>query len=116
MRFRRENLLVCDRLACGHLRLEGQRRTILLAPGAFDSAARLRASLLEIWGRYRSPRLPSLRERAEGALRIVRDGPCAGIQDQRLLRDAHHWYHQLYGELGPEEARGLPPPDRVPFP
>lgn len=116
VRFRPDRYGACQGIACADLRVERGRRTITLAPEAFSSEARLRASLLEIWVRYREPRSGSLRDLARGALRVLREGPRVGILDVALLRLAHHSYRQLYRRLSRSEREGLPDPDTLPFP
>ena len=116
MRFQRDPVQVCDGLVCAHLRLVEQRRTILLAPDAFQSPSALRAALLEVWGRYGSPGPVTVRDRAEGALRVVREGPGVGIEERYVLRSAHHSYRLLYTELGSSERAGLLDPDELRFP
>lgn len=116
VRLRSDALQSCDGLACAHLVMERQRRTILLAPEAFESGARLRATLLEIWERYPIPRPPSYRDSARGALRVLQDGPRVGVDDLHLLRRAHHIYRQHYSQLSKSERARLPHPDTLAFP
>ena len=103
-------------MACADLVLIGERRTILLAPESFESPSRLRATLVEVWGRYQEPRTPRVRDLAEGSLRIQRDGPRAGVDDPVVLRDAYFSYRQLWQDLPPDERRDLPPPDTLAYP
>ncbi|MFQ5696666.1 MAG: hypothetical protein ACE5IL_00075 [Myxococcota bacterium] len=116
VRFRSDRYGVCQGLACADLRVERSRRTITLAPEAFSSDARLRATLLEIWGRYREPRSGSVRDLARSALRVLQEGPRVGIRDVALRRLAHHTYRQLYERLSGAERQGLPDPETLPFP
>lgn len=114
--FARDPYVVCAGITCAELRVRDRRRTILVAPEAFASASRLRASLLDIWGRYQEPRAASGADQARSALRILRDGPRAGVSDRRLLREMHHLYRQLYGGLSEDERGELPSPDELEYP
>lgn len=114
--FARDPYVVCVDLSCAELRVRDRRRTILLAPGAFASASRLRASLLDIWGRYENPGVPSPYQRAQSALRILEHGPKVGVTDRSLLRATHHRYGQLYLLLEPEKQAELPRPDDLAYP
>jgi hypothetical protein len=114
--FQRDRYQVCHDLACAHLRIVNQRRTILIAPEAFESPSQLRAALLEIWERYREPRATSVRDLARGALRVAQDGERVGVEDVYTRRRAHHSYRQLYGQLAPAERADLPNPDDLVFP
>jgi hypothetical protein len=116
VRFLRDRYQVCDGMVCAHLRLIDERRTILIAPEAFHSPSQLRATLLEIWERYREPRRASIRDLARGALRVAQDGRRVGVDDAYTLRRAHHIYRQLHGQLSREDRAGLPDPDALPFP
>ncbi len=116
VRFREHRYTVCNGMACADLVLIGERRTILLAPESFESPSRLRATLVEVWGRYQEPRTPRVRDLAEGSLRIQRDGPRAGVDDPVVLRDAYFSYRQLWQDLPPDERRDLPPPDTLAYP
>lgn len=116
VRFRANRYGACDGVACADLALIRERRTILLAPDAFDSPAWLRASLLEIWERYRRPRPGSVPDLARGTLRVMRDGPRVGVDDPQLLRLAHRSYRRLYASLPPEKRADLPDPAGLPFP
>ncbi len=114
--FRADPYVVCDGLACAELQVRAGRRTVLLAREAWDSPARLRASLLDIWDRYRRPRAPDHRDRARSALRILEHGPAAGIDDVLFLRRVYHRYGQLFERL-PESASGeLPKPRDLVYP
>jgi hypothetical protein len=108
--FRNDSRAVCDGLTCADLVIEGERRTILVADGAFRSASKLRASLLEIWARYREPRRGNVRDLARAALVVVRDGPRAGVTDQGVLGDARYVYRQLFEQLPAEKRGDLPEP------
>jgi len=103
-------------VACANLALIGERRTILLAPEAFSDSSQLRASLLEIWERYRQPQPGSAHDLARGALRLIRDGPRVGVDDLYLLRRAHHIYRGLYEKLPPARRTDLTAPDELTFP
>jgi hypothetical protein len=114
--FRVDPYAVCEGVACADLVLLRGRRTILLAPEAMRSPSTLRATLLEIWERYREPRPGSLRDLARGARRIEQDGPRVGVSDPGVLRRARLTYLQLYEALPPEQRAGLSDPhqDRLP--
>ncbi len=114
--FRVDPYAVCEGLACADLLVMKGRRTILLAPETVRKPEALRATLLEIWERYREPRPGSVRDLARGALRVVRDGPRVGVTDPGLLRRARLRYRQLYESLPPEERDALPDPDTVALP
>jgi hypothetical protein len=114
VRFARNPNGVCDGLACARVAVIGGHRTIQLAPGAFKSDAKLRASLLEIWERYRQPRTGSTRDLARGALRIVTDGPSAGVDDAELVTQARRVYRRHYQTLSRSERKGLPAPETLP--
>lgn len=116
VRFRYDRWAVCEGFACADLLVIRERRTVVIAEGAFESASRLRASLLEIWERYRAPRPGSLPDLARGALRVVRDGRRAGVSEVQTLQLAHHTYRQLWTQLEADARRGLPPPDALAFP
>ncbi|MFI5317793.1 MAG: hypothetical protein ACHQ6T_18980 [Myxococcota bacterium] len=110
VRLRNDAHAVCDGLSCADLVVERERRTILVADGAFASPSKLRASLLEIWARYREPRRGNVRDLARAALLVIREGPRAGVTDPGVLADARSAYRQLYQQL-PREKRGeLPAP------
>jgi hypothetical protein len=114
--FRVDPYAVCEGVACADLVIMTGRRTILLAPEATRSPEALRATLLEIWERYREPRPGSVHDLARGALRVARDGPRVGATDPDLLRRARLRYRQLYESLPPEERDGLPDPDTAALP
>ncbi len=116
VRFHYYRYAVCDGMACADVALIDGWRTIRIALEAFDSPDRLRASLLEIWERYREPRPGSIPDLARGALRVIQDGPRVGVDDRYTLRRAHHVYRQLYGELPSERRTDLPQPDQLRFP
>ncbi|MEE8558299.1 MAG: hypothetical protein V3T14_10480 [Myxococcota bacterium] len=113
VRFRVDPYVVCEGIACADLVVLEHRRTILLAPDALRSDDVLKASLLEIWERYREPRPGSGRDLARGAYRVVQDGPRVGIVDRDLIRRARLRYTQLYELLSPAERAGLPEPAGV---
>jgi hypothetical protein len=113
VRLRNDPRAVCDGISCADLVLEANRRTILVADGAFASPSKLRASLLEIWARYTEPRRGNVRDLARAALVVIHDGPRAGVTDPGVLGDARFTYRQLYGRL-PREKRGdLPSPESL---
>lgn len=114
--FARDEYVVCTGITCAELRVRDRRRTILLAPDAFASASRLRASLLDIWGRYKNPGIPTPSERAQSALRILKYGPGLGVTDRSLLRAIQHRYRQLYDLLDADERSELPRPDDLAYP
>ncbi len=116
VRFRYHRYAACDGMACADVGLIGERRTILLAPEAFESPGQLRATLLEVWERYREPRPGSVPDLARGALRVIRDGYRVGVRELYILRRAHHVYRQLYLELPGGERADLPDPDELQFP
>ncbi len=116
VRFRIDPHAVCQGIACADVVVISDRRTILLAPESLRSDSVLRATLLEIWERYREPRPGAQRDLARGTLRIVRDGPTVGVEDERVLRRARLEYGQLYGTLSREEREGLPAPDGLALP
>jgi hypothetical protein len=113
VRFRVDELVVCEGIACADLVVIQERRTILLAPEALRSHAAVRATLLEIWERYREPRPGSLLDLARGALRVALDGERVGVNDHRLLSRARLVYGQLYRTLPPGRRTGLPDPDTL---
>jgi hypothetical protein len=116
VRLRNDPRAVCDGLACADLVVENERRTILVADGAFASPSKLRASLLEIWVRYQTPRHGNVRDLARAALVVVQDGPRAGVSDPGVLADARFAYKQLWERLPPEKRSDLPNPIRVSSP
>jgi hypothetical protein len=116
VRFRVDPYAVCEGLACADLVTLKERRTVLLAPEALRSDAVLRATLLEIWERYREPRPGSERDLARGALRVVQDGAAAGVDDEQVLERARLQYTQLYRALPRDDREGLPPPAEIALP
>jgi hypothetical protein len=102
-------------VTCADLAVIRERRTILLAPEAVREPALLRAALLEIWERYRTPRPGSVPDLARGSLRVLTDGGRVGV-DARTLRRAHHGYQQLWAALPPAERAGLTDPDALALP
>ncbi len=92
-----------------------ERRTILLASEAVREPALLRAALLEIWERYRTPRPGSVPDLARGSLRVITDGGRVSV-DARNLRRAHHGYRQLWSALQPAERAGLVDPETLALP
>ena len=112
--FRNDPHAVCDGLACADLVVENQRRTIVVADGAFVSPSKLRASLLEIWVRYQTPRHGNVRDLARAALVVVQDGRRAGVTDPGVLADARFVYAQLWRQLPPERRSDLPDPRQLP--
>jgi hypothetical protein len=110
VRLRNDPRAVCDGLTCADLVVENERRTILVADGAFRSPSKLRASLLEICVRYQSPRHGNVRDLAQAALVVVRDGPRAGVSDPGVLADARFAYRQLWESLPAEKRADLPDP------
>ncbi len=116
IRFRIDPHAVCQGIACAEVVVISDRRTILLAPESLRSDSVLRATLLEIWERYREPRPGAQRDLARGTLRIVRDGPTVGVEDERVLGRARLEYGQLYGTLSRQEREGLPDPDGIALP
>ena len=113
--YRIDRYVVCDGLSCTELRVIRGRRTILISPETFETPGRLRASLLDIWGRYKKPRTPTTADQARSALRIVSHGADVGI-DRRLRQHTHHSYRQLYTQLSPKEREPFPPPDDLVYP
>jgi len=110
VRLRNDPRAVCDGISCADLVVERERRTILVADGAFASPSKLRASLLEIWARYREPRRGNVRDLARAALLVIREGPRAGVADPGVLADARFTYRQLWERLPPEKRSDLPAP------
>jgi hypothetical protein len=113
VRLRNDRNAVCDGMACADLVVEANRRTILVADGAFASPSKLRASLLEIWARYREPRRGNVRDLARGALLVAQAGPRAGVTDPGVLGDARFTYRQLYERLPDDKRADLPEPDAI---
>jgi hypothetical protein len=109
VRLRNDPRAVCDGISCADLVIESERRTILVADGAFASPSKLRASLLEIWARYREPRRGNLRDLARAALVVIREGPRAGVGGGDIA-DARFVYHQLWGRLSDAQRADLPDP------
>jgi hypothetical protein len=116
VRFRTDPYAVCAGVSCATLVVLKERRTVLLAQGALDSDAALRASLLDIWERYESPHPDSVCDELRGMLRVVRDGPRVGVDDVDILRRAHHAYRRLYVGMRDSECGDLPQPDELAFP
>jgi hypothetical protein len=114
VRLRNDPHAVCDGLSCADLVIENERRTILVADGAFASPSKLRASLLEIWARYKEPRHGNARDLARAALVVIRDGPRAGVTDPGVLADARFVYGQLYARLNAAQQAELPAPSHLP--
>jgi hypothetical protein len=114
--FAEDRFVVCEGVSCSELKTVHGRRTVLIAREVFQSPSRLRATLLDMWGRYQQPRAPSTADQARSALRILQDGPRAGIDDTQLLRDTHHTYRQLYNSMKPAQRAELPRPDDLAYP
>jgi hypothetical protein len=114
VRLRSDPRAVCDGLSCADLVIENERRMILVADGAFASPSKLRASLLEIWARYKEPRHGNVRDLARAALVVIRDGPRAGVTDPGVLGDARFVYRQLYARLPAAQQAELPDPSDLP--
>ena len=114
--FARDPYVVCEAISCAELQVRNGRRTVLLAREAWDSPERLRASLLDIWGRYQKPRAPDYRDKAESALRVLSDGPRVGIADPVFLRRVYHMYRQLWSQVPPSQLGALPRPDDLAYP
>ncbi len=115
VRLRNDPRAVCDGISCADIVVEANRRTILVADGAFASPSKLRASLLEIWARYAEPRRGNTRDLARAALVVIRDGPRAGVTDPGVLGDARFSYRQLWERLPPERRGDLPSPAPISF-
>jgi hypothetical protein len=114
VRLRSDPRAVCDGLSCADLVIENERRTILVADGAFASPSKLRASLLEIWARYKEPRHGNVRDLARAALLVIHAGPRAGVTDPGVLGDARFVYGQLYARLPDAQQTELPNPRDLP--
>lgn len=113
VRLRNDPHAVCDGMSCADLVIEANRRTILVADGAFASPSKLRASLLEIWARYREPRRGNVRDLARGALLVAQEGPRAGVTDPGVLGDARFAYRQLWERLPDDKRADLPRPEAI---
>ena len=116
VRITRDAYAVCDGLACAELRVVENRRTIGLAREALEDPSRVRASLLEIWTRYREPRPGSIPDLARGALLVVRRGPEVGVTNPWTLRLAYHSYQQLWLQLDRVQRAKLEDPKLIPLP
>jgi hypothetical protein len=114
--FAEDDYVVCHSVSCSELRVVNGRRTVLLARDAFASPSRLRATLLDMQGRYQTPRPPARADQMRSALRILEGGPDVGVTDPGFLRRVHQSYRQLYDALEPAERKGLLAPDDVPYP
>ena len=114
--FARDAYVVCEAISCAELQVRNGRRTVLLAREAWDSPMRLRASLLDIWGRYQKPRAPDYRDKAESALRVLQHGPRVGITDPVFLRRVYHMYGQLWSQVPPSQRGTLPGPGDLAYP
>ena len=110
VRLRNDAHAVCDGMSCADLVIEKDTRTILVADGAFASPSKLRASLLEIWARYKEPRRGNVRDLARGALLVVQKGRSAGVTDPGVIADARYVYKQLWDRLPAAQRTDLPPP------
>jgi hypothetical protein len=110
VRLRNDSRAVCDGMSCADLVIEANRRTILVADGAFASPSKLRASLLEIWSRYTEPRRGNVRDLARASLLVIHEGPRVGVTDPGVLGDARFTYKQLYQRLPPDKRADLPAP------
>ncbi len=113
--FRVDPYASCSGVTCADLAVIRERRTVLLAPDAVREPALLRAALLEIWERYRTPRPGSVPDLARGSLRVIEDGARVGV-DAPTLRRAHHGYRQLWAALAPDERSGLVDPETLVVP
>jgi hypothetical protein len=109
VRLRNDPRAVCDGISCADLVIEGETRTILVADGGFATPSKLRASLLEIWARYREPRRGNARDLARAALVVVRDGPRVGVGPGDV-GDARFVYRQLWERLSDAQRADLPDP------
>ena len=117
VRFEQNRYVTCqEEIACADLVLREGHRTVRLAPEAFETRSRLRAALLEIWERYERPRRGSSSDLARGSLRVLQDGPRAGVDDDWVLRRAHRAYRRFWRETPEDQREGLPDPARIPLP
>ena len=105
VRLRNDPRAVCDGMSCADLVMENDRRTILVADGAFASPSKLRASLLEIWARYAEPRRGNVRDLAHAALVVIRDGPRAGVDRSRRARGSPLQLPATLGATARRQAR-----------
>jgi len=110
---RNDRYVVCEGMACTELVVEHDRRTILVADAAFASPSKLRASLLEIWSRYREPRRGNVHDLARATLLVLQEGRRVGVTDPSVLDDAGFFYRQLYEQLSAEKRVDLPAPDSL---
>ena len=113
VRLRNDAHAVCDGMSCADLVIEKDTRTILVADGAFESPSKLRASLLEIWARYKEPRRGNVRDLARGALLVIQKGPSAGVTDPGVIGDARYVYKQLWDRLPDSQRADLPAPSSL---
>ena len=114
--FAEDRFVVCESISCSELKIVHGRRTVLIARDAFQSPSLLRATLLDMWGRYQEPHAPTFFEQAQSALRTLREGRRAGITSVQLLRETYHTYRQLYRNLDADERAELPHPDDLAYP
>jgi len=112
VRLRNDAHAVCDGISCADLVIERDTRTILVADGAFASPSKLRASLLEIWARYREPRRGNARDLARAALVVIREGPRVGVGTGDV-GDARFVYRQLWLRLPDAPRADLPNPSSL---
>ena len=63
----------CDGITCADLLVIKERRTIMFEHDGLRTPSTVRASLLDIWERYRQPRPGSLPDLARGAQRVLID-------------------------------------------
>ena len=97
-------------MCCTELVVADNRRTILVGDEAFATPSKLRASLLEVWSRYREPRRGKVRDLARAALLVARQGRRAGVTDSDVLDDARFFYGKLYEQLPAQQRADLPDP------
>jgi hypothetical protein len=109
VRLRNDPRAVCDGISCADLVIERDTRTILVADGAFGTPSKLRASLLEVWARYREPRRGNVRDLARAALLVIREGPRVGVAPGDV-GDARFTYRQLWQRLPDAQRTDLPDP------